>query len=270
MPLKIASPPKKFPSIGRCIYCGSTAGPFGDEHIIPHGLAGNVIFEKASCKDCEKATSAVERVCLRNMLLPLRARLGIAKRRRPKTQRPKELTVELIMPDGKLEKRMLPTEKHPLCFALLRFDAPDILLGAPPKESFTGKRWHYVNRLEADAMLPLYRAKGFEIGRFHPGLFSRMLAKIAHAFAVANQGPEAFTPFLTDLILRGSKTPSYFVGGDLKVPPAVPDVAHTLHLKAVSGEPPGTGIQYLVVDIRLFAWLGAPQYRVVVGEWKGA
>lgn len=99
-----------------------------------------------------------------------------------------------------------------------------------------------------------------------------MLPKIAHSFAVADQGLESFVPLLPNLILHGSKTPSYLVGGDLGVPEAFPTL-HRLHLEVVNADARdgrSSPVQYLIVHVRLFANLGAPQYHVVVGQWIGS
>src|SRR4051794_2543668 len=48
-----------YPPVGRCIYCGETKLPrgvlrFGNEHIIPLALGGNLVLPEASCRECEK------------------------------------------------------------------------------------------------------------------------------------------------------------------------------------------------------------------------
>ena len=48
-----------YPSVRHCIYCGETkllagVSKFGDEHIIPLALGGNLILSEASCKICER------------------------------------------------------------------------------------------------------------------------------------------------------------------------------------------------------------------------
>ncbi len=101
-----------------------------------------------------------------------------------------------------------------------------------------------------------------------------MLAKIAHAFAIADQGLDKFTPLLPEII-RGEKDNfADFIGGDMIVPPAF-DALHRLHLEvgwvdnvdyAKRGLP--KDVQFLVVHVRLFAFLGTPQYHVVVGYWN--
>jgi len=49
----IAGQLKRYPSIGRCIYCGESNTRRGREHIVPLALLGHaIVFEDASCRDC--------------------------------------------------------------------------------------------------------------------------------------------------------------------------------------------------------------------------
>lgn len=98
--------------------------------------------------------------------------------------------------------------------------------------------------------------------RFHGGYFMRLLAKTAHALAVAKYGLGAFKPLLPDVILRPGL--NNVVGGEFRDYPPDPHL-HNAILKHVNAQ----GRTYLVADIRLFAKLGAPLYSVVVGELQG-
>jgi hypothetical protein len=105
----------------------------------------------------------------------------------------------------------------------------------------------------------------------NPG-FHRMLAKIAHSYAmacIADIG--GFQPLLLDIILRNElKDGPMLIGGPDKFTPPSPDNAtDTLHkvwiTKARHPErmtEPG----YMVVCIRLFACFNMPTYQVVVGR----
>ncbi|HZM45685.1 MAG TPA: hypothetical protein VFC14_12690 [Burkholderiales bacterium] len=99
------------------------------------------------------------------------------------------------------------------------------------------------------------------VSKMNPHIFARMLAKIAHSFAVAEIGLDNFTPFLQKMIIEGIETPSYYVGGDFTVPPAERDGAmHWVRLQPDDN--------YLVATIRLFAPLGAPLYHIIVGTLR--
>lgn len=84
------SQPKTYPSVGECIYCRKTlltTNHLGREHLVPESLAGNALLLKASCRDCETLTSQIERFISKSMLDILRARTGIAgKKRKGKVQ----------------------------------------------------------------------------------------------------------------------------------------------------------------------------------------
>jgi hypothetical protein len=97
-------------------------------------------------------------------------------------------------------------------------------------------------------------------------LFSQMLCKIGHAFAVAEALLENFDPLLPDFIshplekVENEDRKYYFVGGEIDPSPPTPYLHELgLGLYAMSGQ------LYLVARIRLLAFLGAPVYHVVVG-----
>jgi hypothetical protein len=48
---------------------------------------------------------------------------------------------------------------------------------------------------------------------------ARMIAKIAHAFAVADQGLDKFTPLLPDVVLGRSDNLADLIGGEMPCPP---------------------------------------------------
>jgi hypothetical protein len=143
-------------------------------------------------------------------------------------------------------------------------DLPGILQRRPMTEDFHGiLTWHH---------LPGFSQKIGRLARAYPIIESvslgnqgdgrelaRMLAKIAHAYSVAELGLSSFKPFLTNIILN--RPPMYvghYVGGlrhDEK--------GKDLHHIEISTFWPD---QYIVVEIRLFADRTLPLYVVVVGE----
>src|SRR5262245_60302076 len=102
---------------------------------------------------------------------------------------------------------------------------------------------------------------GFRIAPMNPDAYARMLAKIAHAYAVAELGESAFWPKLRRFIRGRPMKALQWIGGDL----AVPKPEHRLH--DIQWRIQRTGpTNYLVVSLRLFSFIGSPQYHVVVGE----
>jgi hypothetical protein len=91
--------------------------------------------------------------------------------------------------------------------------------------------------------------------------FCLMLAKIAHAYAVAELGLDSFTPCLQQMIIRRDLTdrPLLIGGGGGDEPPA--GVLHDIAIDCSPHTPPGA----VVVRIRLLAAIGTPTYYVVAG-----
>jgi hypothetical protein len=241
--------------------------------IVPLGLGGNLLFERASCKACAKITGKVEQACLRTMFAPLRVRMGFPTRR-PKEQK-REEPLFVITLDGRTESKSITLLEHPAAICLMRIEPPRLLFGLPTlRDKFNGDLWWTVLQDDATEKIKQHGGKGLRIASFNPALFARMLAKIAHAFAVAEQGFDKITPLLPEIIRGETDNFADLIGGDMLVPPAV-DALHRLHLEVGWKEGvdyttrglPGD-IQFLVVHVRLFALLGTPQYHVVVGCWN--
>jgi hypothetical protein len=195
--------PKTYPPVGRCVYCRSTDGPLSREHIIARGLGGRLVLPEASCETCREITSKIERTCLRAILGNVRVHLAYPTGH-PK-ERPQELRLEAIVA-GKVEVQYRPVNEHPAAIFLFAFDDARILRGHHAEfGEFIASPWiRYVNvdpererRLGVD---------GMRVG-FHPAPFARMLAKIAHCYAVAELGLDGLNPLLPDLIVVVVGTP---------------------------------------------------------------
>lgn len=260
--MSLIVPTKVYKSVGCCIYCGTNKENLGREHIIPLGLGGNQILPNASCRDCEKKTSSIEGFCLRSILGPLRIQLGLPTRR-PK-ERPKELELVVINSVGRYKRKKVSIEEYPM--SVMGFLGPlaGILRGASPTDPYPHKNCvvhkdgGYRKYIKSDG-------QGVKLGSFDPFKFAQMLAKIAHAYAIAEWGIASFIPFLPELILGKPDIIFYFVGGEMNVSSAEFSGLHKLELKCCSFNDK----IYVIVKIRLFCCFGAPQYHVVVGEWKG-
>jgi hypothetical protein len=259
---------KKYPPVTACIYCGAKKfstnldRPLSDEHIVAEGLGGNLILPESSCGECAKKTGRIEGAVLRNMMWTPRLRLGIRgkSRKRDMANFLFKATV-----DGKELPLKLPLADHPSILLLLAYQAPRVLSFRSPDADDVAGFW--VHTLGSPTAAIQLGAEKISSDGFDTVRFNQMLAKIAHSFAVAEVGPSNFKPLLPEFILRAfGKAEQYrecfnFVGGDPShFAPA--EELHTLGYETVKFGPP----TYLTVVIRLFANLGAPAFRVVVGE----
>jgi hypothetical protein len=248
--------PRVYPPVGRCIYCGIKGGDLRREHIIAFGLGGNFILPQASCRNCERITGRIEQHCLKRMFGQFRNRAGLPTRR-PK-DRPKNLTLQILDSDEKYIEQELPAAEFPRMVSLPRFRKPGLLERRPPSE---GMYIAGIHSAHAKGDLPpnvtVLVEKSFRIE-----LFCAMLAKIGHAFAIAERGYDVtkeFSPLLPRLILNETMD-EQLIGGSMELEPPEPSVEHKLRL--VEHRDLGA----LSVEIRLFASYGSPIYCVVFGK----
>lgn len=258
---------RKYEQAGACIYCGD-CGALSDEHIIPFGLGGQWIVPKASCVACAKTTGAFEGTCQRTMLGAFRMYYSLPTRR-PK-ERPAQLSLKVKLTTHS-DWTMLDVDRdiYPFLVIFPLFDLPDHLSGVEPpgdraasvkklwvraasfRDGLTSHVQNLAEELNVAAIEPT--------ATIHAPEFFRMLAKIAHAFAVAELGAASFRPFLGAMICDGDTSEGLrFVGGLDAAEPAAPD----LHELSLAATPSGT----IVVRIRLFACLETPTYLVAVGS----
>ena len=120
-----------------------------------------------------------------------------------------------------------------------------------------GGFWFHPFDWNLDVLRWRYGLTDFGLPSLDTDALCRVLAKIAHSYAVAELGLGGFTPLLREFIRGEGGDRFRYVGGEFK--PGAPGAG----LHEIGFEQGVTG--YLVVRIRLFASLGAPVYRVVVG-----
>jgi hypothetical protein len=99
-------------------------------------------------------------------------------------------------------------------------------------------------------------------------VFERFLEKIAHGvvFAECRGIPDGYIPLLPKLIIANDDEPmhlNYLTGcpTDEMLDP-IPGVAHTAAITPFSG----LNEHFIGIDIRLFAWLRTPLYRIIVAK----
>ena len=251
---------KVYAPVRQCIYCGDTTGPLGKEHIIPYGLDGGHVLPRASCPACSRITGKVEEVCLRNLMGKMRARLNLPTRSPQK--RGSTLPLRLCSRvDGRDTERILPIEEFPVFITGYLMPPPGILRGQPESTTLeNGVKFWIQPDQKAAAIAGSEWQIPFDID---PDTFGRLIAKIAHSFAVAELGLSRFQPMLLDMILGRTETGfGHLVG---RSPERPPDDNTALHFMRVYNEQTPIG-HCLMAEIRLFCCFGAPTYFVVVGK----
>jgi hypothetical protein len=113
----------KYPPVGKCIYCESKS-KLTDEHIIPFGLGGNAVLQKASCRSCADITRDFETTVLRGELWAARVLKGIQSRT-GHADAPKAYPLE-IKKRGKRRKYFLYPIYHPAFLHFPRFALPGV------------------------------------------------------------------------------------------------------------------------------------------------
>lgn len=254
---------------GRCIYCGSTEG-LADEHIVAFCLANDAYVPKASCEKCAKETSYLEGYAGRHVFGPLRIHFQIQSRRKKIKLGLTDVTYHT---EGGVEIRRLPREKLPAILTLPILESPGLFNGRPPSPIKDYLDWTWMAENADERMAEFHKpgdVRWWVPATTNPATFSRMLAKIGHAFAVGTLGVDSFVPYLPPLILGGDDNAAHFIGG--AAPPTDPlpripysETTHhhtlTLGLFGSPGKP-----DLLAVSVRLFVHVGSPAYWVIVGE----
>ena len=271
-PLEILTPPKRYAPIGHCIYCVSRSKPT-DEHIVPYGLAADaLVLQAASCRSCAGATKRFETILMRHVWWPFRTAIGAPTRGK---ERPKNFLLRRVRVIKRHESGMIDYEPldetplspsdFPLFYMAFKFPPSAALVGRNFDADVNYDVWvkHDEEGMKKHAGGDQH---GFRLAPGEPIAFSRLLAKIAHSYAVAELGEHTFQPRLKKIIRKEPKSLTRilnWVGGDLDIPSAQP-ILHSLQLERqqISHN------HYVVANIRLFCFMGSPQYRVVVGELK--
>ncbi len=263
-------PEKKYAAANCCIFCGATEA-LSDEHIVPFGLGGRWVFPKSSCADCAKKTGSAEGTCQRTMFGPLRMYHDLPTRRR--NERPKKLPLKVkLSRDADWSFIDVDQEVYPflVLFPILRM--PDELSGYTTggERGAVAKHFWIRGASFRDGFKPHLDALAAELNvaaieptaTFSVPEFFRMLAKIAHAFAVAEKGMDSFSPFLTPIICHvDTSNSAQYIRGLQYTEPLTAEL-HELSFDSHTCDRP----EIVAVRIRLLAALETPTYYVAVGR----
>lgn len=167
-------------------------------------------------------------------------------------------------PEGQNTFKKFDLNDHPYWLVTMGFGAPGVLVGAgedyAPRveiQLLPCKNWaQRMSKVRRGANTP------FQVDTIG---FQRILAKIAHSFAVATIGQENFEPVLPSLILGPTEGKlDQYVGGFRPEEEGRSVLPTTFHHIGISGQD-----EWLVVRLRLFAFIErTPTYLVVVGKPK--
>jgi hypothetical protein len=253
---------RSYKPVGVCIYCGSKHD-LRVEHIVPYSLGGTAKLPAASCGACEEITARFEGRLARTMYGDLRIRLDLPTRR--KKTRPLQVRAEDAATGAEV---WLNPEESLTILPAVHFLPPGILRD-PPEEAAT---WVGAT-FEAKQIAPASLDRWPKIGsnnyiftqRFDADALALTLAKIAHAYCVADFGIENFEAFLPPII-RGEHSNIYtYVGGS---PDRLchPGQLHSVQLHLGHRHYGRRADWLLMVSIGLLSHLQMPTALVVVGR----
>lgn len=262
---------ERYGPVGRCIYCGAADEPLTDEHIVPKGLDGTAVLEKASCDRCRRITSAVERDILRGPRDPDTGTTAITREMwhvrshvdlgsgedRPETGE------VVIVRDGEEETVELPLGEYPILLHLPGLPPPAYLTGRDLEGAMNLEGWvtlsfgpspaEVCERLGADQIKVTANEDWVT--------FARMIAKIAYAYTVAKKGLDGFgDEFVTPDILGERDTIGRWVGSH---PGRTLEPDSGLRHRLTVFEEEDRGL--LLGEVRLLANSQTPSYLVVLG-----
>ncbi|KJS20640.1 MAG: hypothetical protein VR78_01265 [Hoeflea sp. BRH_c9] len=263
------------PSPGKCIYCYEILPPeeLTDEHVIPYALAADtLIFEKSCCTVCQKEITRYEQNVLRHQLGAFRAQVDAPTRK--KKDRIREVVIHFIEVDDEANKirdlgeRTIPIERAPLIINLWQSPPARIL---EETVSRPDQPWTYFVESEVNALNKQVREEtganhvAMSLGNVNKVKYQRFLAKTAHAFVSAKIGPDAFEPFLTDIILNRSDDVGLYVGDMPGVHEFAENPENTLQMsmgRLTTGPAAGS----IAVYFQLYPSIKSPAHVIIVGK----
>lgn len=261
---------RRYAAVGECIYCGAREH-LTDEHIIPYAAGGRWVLPRASCKACAALTGSFEGDVARTIIGPLRMLYNMPTRR--KKERPQHLPLKVKYPSSTdWEVAYIDRSICPFLVGLPLYPLPDALTGvATTDDRSAATRSIWIRgaafRRNKDAHLQwLCKTLGavavMPTATVHAEPFCLMLAKIAHAFAVAELGRAGFQPYLREMIrTRNLSSRAQYIGGGRGDEAASVTLHELAFDETVSSNP-----NVLAVRVRLLGVLEAPTYFVAVGE----
>jgi hypothetical protein len=240
-----------------CIFCQKLPGTT-DEHIIPRGIGGNLVITNGTCVECLSKIAPFESSLINNDFEAARVFLEI-----PSKTKKKRYNLSIFKPvdpnDHKvLRRKYTSSEEHTGIVPFINYPPP----GIESNRSFS-ERFPNGFGITLKCFVESSR-EGHSLmhSSWDDLKFPRLLAKIAHCYWVAENGPFSAS-FVLPKYIFGERVDGlgYFLGGYQKTGVPGEDL-HFIH----HGINTIRGAKWGFADIGLFANYG-PQtnYRVYVG-----
>lgn len=256
----VAVIPEKYKpkSIGKCIYCGSVEN-LTDEHIVPYSLGGPWQLLNASCVNCARITTKLEREVSRNFFDLVRTKLGLPTYH--PENRPNAFDF-LVKIKDKEEIVNFPISDCPALFIMPILERPGYIADSPQRKGIliVGQSLHGYGLNE---FIEVNKIKNITFSRNFGLSFARTLAKIAYGMVVHKYGLVSIKEnYVIQCILGKKDDCGQWVGCENpdKSPKLLPKSEY-LHTIEVIEENNIVGAR-----IRLFANFRTPEYIVVVGH----
>lgn len=234
-----------------------------------------MVLVKASCEECQIKIGRFEEKCLRGILAPARAYLGLRSRKSKKKKFKLQVTFE-----GKSEY-FLPSSLNPFVHKYERqIDAEDaqidvkrfggclpmLVLVPPPILSGThssGFEYETIKFIHIGS-LPEERTQFKPFTQkinFTPSVFFKLIAKIALCTALTKIEYDAFSKFFVTTSLIDPEVSNHpYIGCDTQSSPPSKNL-HEINIHVDNN-------RLVMVRVRIFANLGGVEYLVVVGRLK--
>ncbi len=257
---------RKYPSFGKCIFCGAT-DDLTDEHIVPEAISGlgEILIQNGSCRKCNNfANEAYEQAAMKADFLPVRHMLQLRRKRRGKKTQPRKMppvsyTAEVDAVGGDGFDVDLPPENYPPIFQFIVHEPAGILAGIDRSGAISSNRWGLLH-------LGLKSAPPGRVVTRLPmsiGATERVVAKMAYFYAVAERGLDNFDCAGLLDVLSGRRDDILNFVGSILVPEKLPMLRlHKFYFRK-RGE-------LTTVLVHLFASFGGPIHEVVIGKEKGS
>lgn len=248
---------KSYEGLGYCIYCKAESEKLGKEHVVPLSMAGNLVLLGASCKECEKITSKIERAITKDFFGDFRNAMNYPTRRPSK--RPETISGQRANDDQLID---IPWDHFPAILSLPVFEEPGVMAGRQPVAPMKFRMWNAEIHDNREPNITVEAS-------FRVDDWLKYIAKICHAAAYCFLGPncESYQQFLPSVI-QGSNHQMYYVGGIWDETPEVKaetstDLSGTIRFqKQYSSD----GREALLVLYKPISIAGSPTYIGVFGQ----